>query len=150
MLGGVVEYDETSGRWYFIKGRHKFPIGVTAEGIKKIAILESLVVNRYLNNGSIVFIDEPESALHPTAISQLLDIVELLSNRGIQFVLASHSYFVVEKLSLIALEKGCSIPVLSADDNGWQRSDLLEGMPDNPIINESIRFYKEGVKQVLT
>ncbi|AGX88603.1 AAA family ATPase [Candidatus Symbiobacter mobilis] len=49
ILGGVVEYDETSGRWHFFKGRHKFPIGVTAEGIKKIAILDTLLGNRYLN-----------------------------------------------------------------------------------------------------
>lgn len=34
ILGGVIEYDESSGRWLFAKGRHKFPIGVTAEGIK--------------------------------------------------------------------------------------------------------------------
>lgn len=36
ILGGVVEYDDSSNRWLFVKGRHKFPIGVTAEGIKKL------------------------------------------------------------------------------------------------------------------
>jgi hypothetical protein len=39
ILGGVIEFEEAAGRWLFVKGRHKFPIGVTAEGIKKIAIL---------------------------------------------------------------------------------------------------------------
>lgn len=145
ILGGVVEYDETSGRWQFVKGRHKFPIGVTAEGVKKIAILDTLLGNRYLDTGSIIFIDEPESALHPMAISQLLDIVSMLADRGIQFFLASHSYFVVKKLFLIAQEKGCSIPVISAGEDGWQAEDLRDGMPDNPIINESIRLYKEEV-----
>lgn len=78
ILGGVVEYDEASGLWLFVKGRHKFPIGVTAEGIKKIAILDTLLGNRYLDTNSVVLIDEPEAALHPTAISQLLDIVAML------------------------------------------------------------------------
>lgn len=146
ILGGVVELDENSGRWSFVKGRHKFPIGVTAEGVKKIAILDSLLGNRYLDTKSIVFIDEPESALHPKAISDFLDIIAMLADRGIQFFLASHSYFVVKKLRLIAQEKACSIPVLSFDGGAWKQDDLKNGMPDNPIIKESIRLYEEEVE----
>jgi AAA15 family ATPase/GTPase len=145
MFGGKVEYDDASGRWQFKKGNQKFPIGVTAEGIKKIAILDTLLGNRYLDTNSLVFIDEPESALHPVAISQLLDIVAILAERGIQFFMASHSYFVVKKLFLIAQEKKLSIPVMSATDTAWQSADLKDGMPGNPIITESIRLYKEEV-----
>lgn len=149
ILGGVVEYDDASGRWLFVKGRHKFPIGVTAEGIKKIAILDTLLGNRYLDTSSVVLIDEPEAALHPTAISQLLDIVAMLAERGIQFFMASHSYFVVKKLFLIAQERKWSIPVISASDNGWTCDDLKNGMPDNPIVAESIRLYQQEVELAL-
>jgi AAA15 family ATPase/GTPase len=149
ILGGVIEYDEASLSWLFVKGRHKFPIGVTAEGIKKIAILDTLLGNRYLNTNSVVLIDEPESALHPTAISKLLDIVAMLAERGIQFFLASHSYFVVKKLFLMAQEKNWSIPVISASGGEWICDDLKNGMPDNPIIAESIRLYKEEVELAL-
>lgn len=145
ILGGVIKYDDQSGRWQFVKEKHKFPIGVTAEGIKKIAILDTLLGNRYLTTDSIVLIDEPESALHPKAISQLLDIVGVLSEAGIQFFLASHSYFVVKKLHLIAQQKNWSIPVISAIDECWKADDLRDGMPDNPIIEESIRLYEEEV-----
>lgn len=93
----------------------------------------------------MVLIDEPESALHPAAISRLLDIVTVLAERGIQFFMASHSYFVVKKLCLIAQEKGWSLPVLSAVDAGWRRDDLQEGMPENSIIAESIRLYEQEV-----
>jgi len=149
VLGGKVEYDETSRLWQFRKGKQRFPIGVTAEGIKKIAILDTLLGNRYLDTDSIIFIDEPESALHPVAVSQLLDIVAVLAKVGIQFFLASHSYFVVKKLFLIAQENGISIPVISADNGQWTVEDLKEGMPENPIIDESIRLYEEEVKMVL-
>lgn len=149
ILGGVIEYDEASGRWLFVKGRHKFPIGVTAEGIKKIAILDTLLGNRYLDTNSVVLIDEPESALHPTAISQLLDIVAMLAERGIQFFMASHSYFVVKKLFLIAQERDWSIPVISATGSDWVCDDLKNGMPDNPIIAESIRLYQQEVELAL-
>jgi AAA15 family ATPase/GTPase len=149
ILGGVVEYDDASGRWQFVKGRQKFPIGVTAEGIKKIAILDTLLGNRYLDPNSVVLIDEPESALHPTAISQLLDIIAMLADRGIQFFMASHSYFVVKKLFLIAQERNWSIPVISAVEDGWACDDLKNGMPDNPIIAESIRLYQQEVELAL-
>jgi len=145
ILGGRVEYDEVSGRWQFKKGNQKFPIGVTAEGIKKIAILDTLLGNRYLDTSSIIFIDEPESALHPVAVSKLLDIVAVLAERGIQFFLASHSYFVVKKLFLIAQEQNLSIPVISAHDSQWTTANLKDGMPENTIIDESIRLYKEEV-----
>ncbi|MDP3874867.1 MAG: AAA family ATPase [Methyloversatilis sp.] len=149
ILGGVIKYDEPSGRWLFVEGRHKFPIGVTAEGIKKISILDTLLGNRYLDTNSVVLIDEPESALHPTAISHLLDIVATLADRGIQFFMASHSYFVVKKLFLIAQERAWSIPVISATDSGWTYDDLMKGMPDNPIIAESIRLYRQEVELAL-
>lgn len=145
MLGGWVDYDEASGKWKFQKGTQRFPIGVTAEGIKKIAILDTLLSNRYLDHASIIFIDEPESALHPTALIKLLDIVAMLADRGIQFFMASHSYFVVKKLFLIAQEKGISIPVIAEDNGQWHSADLKDRMPDNAIIAESIRLYEEEV-----
>jgi predicted ATPase len=89
--------------------------------------------------------DEPEAALHPVAIGKLLDIVADLAGYGIQFVIASHSYFVVKKLYLLAQERCISIPVLSKEGDSWQLSDLQDDMPDNPIINESIRLYEQEV-----
>ncbi len=145
ILGGRVEYDKASGRWQFKKGHQKFPIGVTAEGIKKIAILDTLLGNRYLDVHSIIFIDEPESALHPEAVSIFMDIVAALASRGIQFFLASHSYFVVKKLFLIAQEQNISIPLISENNGQWTSANLQNGMLDNPIIDESIRLYEEEV-----
>ena len=149
MAGGRVEYDETSGRWQFKTGNRKYPIDATSEGIKKISILDTLLGNQYLGANSIVFIDEPESALHPVAISNLLDIVSALADHGIQSFLASHSYFVVKKLYLIAQEKKRSIPVISAHGAHWTAENLSEGMPDNSIIDELIRLYKAEVELAL-
>lgn len=145
LIDGKIEYDETAKRWFFKKGKQRFSIGVTAEGIKKIAILDTLLGNGQLDENSIIFIDEPESNLHPTAISAFLDIIALLSQQGIQFFIASHSYAVVKKLFLIAQQQQLSIPVLSKEGDSWQQSDLLNDMPDNPIIDESIRLYEEEV-----
>lgn len=151
IIGGKVEFDSASKRWQYrdAKGQ-RFQVGVTAEGVKKIAILDTLLGSRYLGPGSVVFIDEPEAALHPAAVDEFMEIVSLLANRGIQFFMATHSYFVIKKLGLIAKANEMSIPVLCAGDCGWGPKDLRDGVPDNPIIAESIKLYEQEVEASLS
>jgi len=146
ILDGKIEYDERLGIWHFKKGNQKFSMGVTAEGIKKISILDTLLGNRYLDPQSVIFIDEPEAALHPNAISKLLDIIAMLAKCGLQFFMASHSYFVIKKLFLIAQQQNeISIKIISTNPKQWTIADLKDGLPSNPIIDESIQLYKEEV-----
>ena len=107
VIDGKVEYDETSGKWFYKNNRNqKFTIGATSEGVKKISIMDRLLSNGYLDNQSIIFIDEVESALHPTAIYQFLDMIEkIAADMDLQFFISSHSYFVIKKLALIAKKK---------------------------------------------
>lgn len=147
MFQGKIEYDSAKESWTYKKGNSKFSINITAEGIKKIAILDTLLSNRYISPQSIIFIDEPESALHPSAISQLMEIVEILSEEGVQFFMATHSYFVVKKLYNLTLKKNICIPVLMHESEGiWSQSDLKDGLPKNPIIEESIRLFDEEME----
>lgn len=145
LLDGQIVFDDKNKQWYFKKGRQKFSIGSTAEGIKKIAILDTLLGNRYLSTQSIIFIDELESALHPDAIFKLLDIISLLAKSGIQFFISSHSYFVIKKLYLIAQQQHLSIPIISFQNDTWQSEDLHGGIPDNPIIDDAIALYDQEV-----
>ncbi|OUM97405.1 MAG: ATPase [Thermobacillus sp. ZCTH02-B1] len=152
ILGGKAIFDENLKKWMFKKGNQKFSIGVTAEGSKKLSILDTLLGNRSLTPGSVMFIDEPDVALHPKAISSFMDIIFLLAQGGIQFFLASHSYFVIKKLHLIAMKNRISIPVISLNADPEREpdyDDLLFGMPANSIIDESIRLYEEEMDGIL-
>ena len=144
MFQGRIEYDSKNARWLYRKGNAKFSIHNTAEGIKKIAILDILLGNRFLTPDSVIFIDEPESALHPTAIVQLLDIVQALADKGIQFFIATHSYYVIKKLAIIA-KQSQEVNCFSPDNEGlWQVTSLRhDGLPENEIINESVRLFEQ-------
>ena len=145
IIGGRIEYNADKDEWVFRdNNRMEHDIAVTSEGIKKLSILDSLLGNHYLSRDSIIFIDEPESALHPELISHFLDIIFMLAKAGLQFFIASHSYFVIKKLYLIAHQHNTSIPVYSFD-NSCCRYDLKNEMPDNPIIGESIRLFEEEI-----
>ena len=38
-----------------------------------------------------------------------------------------------------------SIPIFSSHDGIWVQNDLLDEMPNNPIIEESIKLYEEEI-----
>ncbi|MDO6707705.1 ATP-binding protein [Photobacterium sp. 1_MG-2023] len=143
MFQGKVVFEDQ--QWVYKQKNSKFSIHSTAEGIKKIAILDTLLGNRFLTPGSVIFIDEPESALHPTAIIKLLDILHMLTEQGMQIFMATHSYYVIKKLLLIARKHELPLPCFIADEDGlWHQSCLLrDGLPDTEIINESIRLFEQ-------
>ncbi|MDY2685177.1 MAG: AAA family ATPase [Selenomonadaceae bacterium] len=146
ILGGTVDYDEKKHQWYYKKGNTLYSINTTAEGIKKIAIFNQLLANRYLTPRSIVFLDEIESSLHPKAVVEFLRMLYELSKSGMQFFIATHSYFAIKELYLLAQKNHIHIPVLSLKENNTPSyDDLLAGMPDNSIIDESIRLYEREV-----
>lgn len=145
---GPIEHDEDK-QWIFVKGKAKHPISVTAEGVKKIAILDRLLGNRMITPGSILFIDEPESALHPQAIVQFIDMLHLLVEEGVQIFMATHSYFVLKKLHLLTFHDKRSIYVNSLSEGQSTLNDLQDGMPDNPIVNTSIELYEKEMEASL-
>ena len=149
ILGGRAVYDERRKQWYFKQNNNaKFTLGILSEGIKKLAIFDQLLANRYLSPHSIVFIDEPESSLHPKAISDFMELLYMLAKNGMQIFMATHSYFVIKKLCLIAQREQCSIPFLGLNKNEKglpQYEDMCNGMPDNSIIEESIQLYRDEV-----
>ena len=152
VIDGKVEYDENSGKWYYKnKKNQKFSIGATSEGVKKIAIMDRLLANGYLNANSIIFIDEIESALHPKAVCQFLDMIDNIANEmGLQVFITSHSYFVIKKLLLIALKKENTVKCISLNKGKEaQIGDLHDGMPDNSIIDTSIQLYEQEIEEVL-
>ena len=152
IIGGKIEYDSNASRWtYKNNGGQKFSVGATSEGVKKISIMDRLLANGYLDNNSIIFIDEIESALHPDAICQFLDMIAYLAKEmNLQFFVTSHSYFVIKKLVLIALQNPSLVSCLSlGKDKEPQIFDLHDGMPDNSIIDTSIRLYEEEIEAAL-
>lgn len=152
VIDGKVEYDETSEKWFYKNSRNqKFSIGATSEGVKKISIMDRLFSNGYLNSQSIIFIDEIESALHPTAVCDFLSMIEkIATDMDLQFFISSHSYFVIKKLALIAKKKPGLVTCISlSKDKKPKIHDLSDGMPDNSIIDTSIALYEEEIEEGL-
>lgn len=150
LFEGQIE-QQSDDDFLFKKGNTEFPIQLTAEGVKKIGILTTLIRNRQLNANSVLFLDEPETTLHPEAARELVEMLMLMAKAGIQIFLATHNYFVLKQLHLsarrddvptncysLSREKGKSV--------AYSIYDLRNEFPENPISNEAIRMSDEEVK----
>ena len=146
MIGGRLEYDETKNTWLFRdSNRRVYDVSSTSEGVKKISILDVLLGNHYLDNHSIILIDEIEANLHPAMITRFLQTIKLLADAGLQFFISSHSYFVIKRLYIMAHQYNMNIPVLSFDEGSCDISNLQNEMPRNSIIDESIALYHDEI-----
>lgn len=103
-IGGELQLE--GGRFYtLIEQTHKQEVTLLAEGLRKLATLIRLLENGSLQVGGILFWDEPESNLNPRLIKLMARVLCLLSQQGVQVVLATHSLFLLRELE-IQLRKG--------------------------------------------
>ena len=147
MIGGRLEYDEEKREWQFHDKRNRiYQVQGTSEGVKKISIIELLLGNRYLDNHSVIIIDEIEANLHPMYISRFLQQICTLAEAGVQFFIASHSYFVIKRLYVLAHQQNVDVPVISFTDADVTIGNLHHEMPKNPIIDQAIELYKDEIR----
>ncbi len=152
--GGEVSLGN-DGIW-FKRGKERFNMHQTAEGIKKIGILSRLMRNRRLTptGGCILFVDEPEVNLHPRAIVLFADMLHEFAQAGIQIYLTTHSYFLLKRLEQLARKHQADYSLLDlrklespvpAGVSGIF-SHLKDGLPENPIIEQSLALFDADVE----
>ena len=147
---GTLEYDKAEDKWVFRGDNGKIPIGLLSDGIRKMAVIEKLLLNNYIQPGSVVIIDEIESSLHPEALVSFIDAIFRLSQCGIQFFISTHSYITIKKMYVMAHEKNISIPTVSfSKEKNVEYSDLLENVPDNDIIKAAREIYEKEIDVIV-
>lgn len=81
-------------------------INMTAEGFRKLGILQILLQNETLKPGmGPLFWDEPESNVNPILMRFLVETLLTLARNGQQIILATHDYVLLKWLDLLA-DKG--------------------------------------------
>ena len=92
IIGGEVLYE--NDMFYVVNtNKIKTPFSLEASGFRKFGLLWKLLRNGLLEEGSILFWDEPENSLNPELIPVLVDILLTLSRYGVQIFLATHNYY---------------------------------------------------------
>jgi predicted ATPase len=149
--GKIEQTGQKEQPFVFKKGSQQFSMQQTSEGIKKIGILTTLITNRQLGKGTILFMDEPETALHPDAIRQMVEMLVAMSKAGVQIFIATHSYFVIKQLANCAQRDSLHALCWNLTRENGQPiharfHDLIDGvLPSNSIIDEALSMYDESI-----
>ena len=72
-------------------GRGAFSLPVTATGVVNLGLLALLIDRKIIDKGTFLFIDEPESNLHPQWHEEMIRALFELARGGVHVVIATHS-----------------------------------------------------------
>ncbi|MCY1197654.1 DNA replication and repair protein RecF [compost metagenome] len=99
---------QDSTEWKFVSSsKHRLSSAMTAEGFRKIGMLQRLLSNGSLNPGTTgpLLWDEPESNLNPKLMKDLVLALLELARNGQQVILATHDYVLLKWFDLL-MDKG--------------------------------------------
>lgn len=101
LIDGKVYYDSTKKELMFRQHDKEYSLKNTASGVKQICIIQMLLENRVLSEGSFLFIDEPEINIHPEWQIKLAEILVLMVKElDIRMYINSHSPQFVEAIEV--------------------------------------------------
>jgi AAA15 family ATPase/GTPase len=154
LFEGTIVQGNKENPFIFKKGKAEYTMPLTAEGIKKIGILTTLIRNRRLRKNTLLFMDEPETALHPKAVRSLAEMIVMMSNAGVQVFITSHNYFLIKQLAIIAKRDDTDISCVSLTKEKaypvhYTVENMKNGLPQNPIIEEALAMFNEEIKNEL-
>lgn len=132
--------------------------GMTAEGFRKIGVLQRLLSNDSLNPGTTgpLLWDEPESNLNPKLMKDLVLALLELARNGQQVILATHDYVLLKWFDLL-MDKGKGDHVVfhrlyrEAGSDDIQRESQADYsiVGRSAISNTFAELYDEDVKRAL-
>lgn len=106
ILNGDVVFEKsdfTESFKYKRNDQKVFDLRECATGIKSMALLQLLLKNRFLDENTLLIIDEPEAHLHPQWIVEYARILVLLHKKvKVKFFITSHSTDMVSAIKYIS------------------------------------------------
>jgi len=172
-LGGQFVFDEAAvsfkeGTYKEYKDRHAsesyfspssksgLSAAMTAEGYRKIGVLQRLLENQAIGtglNGPLLW-DEPESNMNPRLMKLLVHILLELSRNGQQIIIATHDYVLLKWFDLL-MDKGkddhVRYHVLCSGDDGIEHdsAESYQELKKNSIVDTFGDLYDKEVERAL-
>lgn len=137
-IGGKILLSEAGDLEFQQKGK-SIPLSLTSAGVANMGMLALLIERGALERGSFLFIDEPESNLHPAWQVEMAEILFELARQGVNVVVSTHSMTILKWLEVHVKEK--------PEDRGLVR---LNKFPPDAEWNDDMDAVMAEVKQSLT
>ena len=137
-IGGKISLSEEGDLEFQQKGK-SIPLSLTSAGVANMGMLALLIERGALERGSFLFIDEPESNLHPAWQVEMAEFLFELARQGVNVVVSTHSMTILKWLEVHVKEK--------PEDRELVR---LNKFPPDAEWNDDMDAVMAEVKQSLT
>lgn len=122
-----------------------------AEGWRKLGLLWLLIQNGTLQNGSVLFWDEPEANLNPKMYGIVMKVLLELQRAGVQVFFATHDYVILKELDLQMTEEDeVAFHSLYRDEFGeiaCHTVDRYLGIHPNAISDAFTELYDREIER---
>ena len=151
-IGGEVVIE---GEEFFVHTEHGLlEFTLLAEGFRKLALLWLLIRNGSIQEGSVLFWDEPETNLNPKLLGAVIEVLMELQRGGVQIFLATHNYVVLEEIDLRRKEEDrIAFHSLYHDEETGEiacnTSNHYLGIHPNPIAEAYDSIYDRMIERNL-
>ncbi|MBK9265678.1 MAG: AAA family ATPase [Polyangiaceae bacterium] len=138
--------------FYLRNAQGKLEFTLLAEGLRKFALLLQLIENDTLRQSALLFWDEPEANINPSAMKDLVELLLHLSREiGVQIFIATHSDFVLSELDLQQRVGETRFFALYRENDriAVEVAARAAALSHNPIDQENLRLYDEEIQRVL-
>ena len=137
-IGGKISLSEAGDLEFQQKGK-SIPLSLTSAGVANMGMLALLIERGALERGSFLFIDEPESNLHPAWQVEMAKFLFELARQGVNVVISAHSMTILKWLEVHVKEK--------PEDRELVK---LNKFPPDAEWNDDMEEVMAEVKQSLT
>lgn len=139
ILKGDASYDNdmfSGGFKYKRIDGEEFDLLECATGVKSFSLLQMLLKNLYLDENTLLIIDEPEAHLHPQWIVEYARLIIMLHKKlGVKFFIASHSTDMVSAIRYISEKDKClsAVSFYVAEEDAHKRNSFVFKSLDHDI-----------------
>ena len=148
VIGGKVLHE--NGTFYIVKNNgNKIEFPIEAEGLRKFGLLWKLIKNGLLEDGTLLFWDEPEANINPELMPILVELMLELERKGVQLFIATHSYNLAKYLEIkrTSTEQVLFHHLHQTEQGVKVESDHYFGqLDDNPIIEADAKLLDEVIE----
>ncbi|EML0424278.1 AAA family ATPase [Vibrio parahaemolyticus] len=143
VAGDYQKYRDNSNEFWFKPiPDSELSTTMTAEGYRKIGMIQQLILNGAINNSSKspLYWDEPESNLNPKLMKMIVKSLLEISRNGKQVFVATHDYALLKWFDLLAnkdVKNGDSIRYHLLKKDPESQKILYEHSDDYSVISKS-------------
>ena len=153
VIGGRIVQNDLGELRFAESGGGNYALSMTATGVVNLGILALLLEKKLVDKGAFLFIDEPESNLHPEWQVAMTEALWELARGGVNVVIATHSVDILKRLEIYAEEKETKedaknlIAVNHFQRDGTVQSGGVEKIVDvqEDLSGPFFELYKRGL-----